>query len=94
MWHCTCCFATVEQYFDFVHEIEDDVISFEEKHGDEKGRRYFRENVRLKKRVLRVKRVIVPMEELTDKFKSRMSTSAVNRVRAFEKIEAKSTVSS
>src|SRR5699024_4512238 len=28
--------ATVDQYFDIVHEIEDDVMLFEEKHGNEK----------------------------------------------------------
>ena len=83
--------ATVEQYFDFVHEIEDDVISFEEKHGDEKkGEDISEKMFDLRKRVLRVKRVIVPMEELTDKFKEQDEHfSSEQSEGILKKIEAK-----
>lgn len=61
--------ATVDQYFEVVHEIEDDVISFEDHHGDEKrGKDISSQMFELRKRVMRVKRVIIPMEELVDKF--------------------------
>lgn len=62
--------ATVDQYFDIVHEIEDDVMLFEEKHGNEKkGEDITAKMFDLRKRIFRVKRVIVPMEELVEKFK-------------------------
>lgn len=62
--------ATVDQYFDIVHGIEDDVISFEETHGDEKkGTDISDKMFDIRKKVFRVKRVIVPMEELVEKFK-------------------------
>ncbi|CAM4214105.1 CorA family divalent cation transporter [Jeotgalicoccus halotolerans] len=62
--------ATVDQYFDIVHEIEDDVMLFEEKHGNEKkGEDITAKMFNLRKRIFRVKRVIVPMEELVEKFK-------------------------
>lgn len=61
---------TVDQYFDIVHEIEDDVISFEEKHGDErKGENITVKMFDVRKEIFRVKRVIIPMEELVEKFK-------------------------
>lgn len=62
--------ATVDQYFDIVHSIEDNVISFEETHGDEKkGMDISDKMFDIRKKVFRVKRVIVPMEELVEKFK-------------------------
>lgn len=61
---------TVEQYFDIVHEIEDDIISFEENHADEKkGKDITPKMFNLKKKIFHVKRVIIPMEELAEKFK-------------------------
>ena len=38
--------ATVDQYFDIVHEIEDDVMLFEEKHGNEKKGEDIKEDVK------------------------------------------------
>lgn len=62
--------TTVEQYFDIVHEIENEVILFEEKHADEKkGKDITPEMFEIKKKVFHVKRVILPMEELAEKFK-------------------------
>ena len=61
--------ATVDQYFDIVHDIEDEVISFEEKHADEKkGRDLSPRIFDVKRKVFQVKRVIIPMEELAEKF--------------------------
>ncbi|CEA01308.1 Magnesium transport protein CorA [Jeotgalicoccus saudimassiliensis] len=61
---------TVEQYFDIVHNIEDDVILFEEKHGSEKkGDDITSKMFDVRKEIFRVKRVIIPMEELVEKFK-------------------------
>ena len=61
---------TIEQYFDIVHEIEDEVILFEERHvGDDKGKDITSEIYELKQRIFKVKRVIIPMEELVEKFK-------------------------
>ena len=61
--------ATVDQYFDIVHDIEDEVISFEEKHADEKkGSDLTAKIFDVKRKVFRVKRVIIPMEELVEKF--------------------------
>lgn len=61
---------TIDQYFNIVHEIEDEVILFEERHADEKkGRDITSQIFDMKKRVFRVKRVIIPMEELVEKFK-------------------------
>lgn len=82
--------ATVEQYFDVVHGIEDEVISFEEKHADRKnGKNITDKMFDMKKRVFRVKRVIIPMEELAEKFKeqddilnSRKSEEILNKVNA------------
>ncbi|AKG74908.1 CorA family divalent cation transporter [Salinicoccus halodurans] len=62
--------TTVEQYFAIVHDIEDEVISFEEKHADEKKDKDIPARMfDIKKKVFRVKRVIIPMEELAEKFK-------------------------
>lgn len=62
--------ATVDQYFDIVHEIEDGVISFEEEHGNEKkGENITVKMFDVRKKIFRVKRVIIPMEELVEKFK-------------------------
>ncbi len=61
--------ASVEQYFEIVHDIEDAVISFEEDHADEKKGKDISDSLfDMKKRVFRVKRVIIPMEELAEKF--------------------------
>lgn len=61
---------TIDQYFDIVHEIEDEVILFEERHvGDAKGKDITSEIFELKQRIFKVKRVIIPMEELVEKFK-------------------------
>ena len=61
---------TVEQYFDIVHDIEDEVILFEEKHGNEKkGDDITAKMFDVRKEIFRVKRVIIPMEELVEKFK-------------------------
>lgn len=67
--------ATVEQYFNIVHDIEDDVILFEETHDDEKkGTDISDKMFEIRKKVLRVKRVIIPMEELVEKFKEQDGT--------------------
>ncbi|SDK40819.1 CorA family divalent cation transporter [Lacicoccus qingdaonensis] len=81
---------TIDQYFDIVHEIEDEVILFEEKHADDKkGRDITSEIFNMKKKVFRVKRVIIPMEELVEKFKeqddvldSKRSEYILNKVNA------------
>ena len=58
----------VDQYFEILHRIEDEVIEFEEKHGGEKRN----ENINsvmfdIKRKIFRVKRVIIPMSELIGK---------------------------
>lgn len=81
---------TIEQYFDIVHEIEDEVILFEERHaGEKKGRDITSEIFEMKQRVFKVKRVIIPMEELVEKFKeqddlleSERSEYILNKVKA------------
>lgn len=61
---------TLDQYFDIVHDIEDTVISFEEKHGNEKkGENVTAKMFDVRKEIFRVKRVIIPMEEIVEKFK-------------------------
>src|SRR5699024_8302897 len=56
---------TIDQYFDIVHEIEDEVILFEERHVDNaKEKDITSEIFELKQRIFKVKRVIIPMEEL------------------------------
>src|SRR5699024_5818816 len=49
---------------------EDEVILFEERHVDDaKGKDITSEIFELKQRIFKVKRVIIPMEELVEKFK-------------------------
>ena len=63
-------YATVNQYFDIVHDIEDEVILFEEKHGNEKKDDNITAKMfEVRKEIFRVKRVIVPMDEIVGKFK-------------------------
>src|SRR5699024_9517090 len=61
--------AAVDQYFDIVHDIEDEVISFEEKHADEKkGRALTSKIFDGRSHGFRVNRLGIPMEELAEKF--------------------------
>lgn len=80
--------ATIEQYFDIVHNIEDEVITFEENHvSDKKGKDITSKMFDIRKKIFRVKRVIIPMEELIEKFKeqdgifnSSRSASILNKI--------------
>lgn len=83
--------TTVEQYFDIVHGIEDTVISFEETHGDEKKGTDITEKLfDVRKQVFRVKRVIVPIEEIIEKFKEQDAVMSSNRSESIlNKIDSK-----
>lgn len=83
--------ATVDQYFDVVHGIEDEVILFEETHGgDVKGKDFSSDVFGLKRRIFKVKRVIVPMDELLEDFKAREDVFRRGRSRQIlNKIQSK-----
>ncbi|WP_026865754.1 MULTISPECIES: CorA family divalent cation transporter [Jeotgalicoccus] len=81
----------VEQYFGILHDIEDEVIEFEERHGDNKRDPKINAAIfDLKRKVFRVKRVIVPMSELVDKFSEEEEIfNSENSARILKKIKAK-----
>lgn len=81
----------VDQYFDIVHEIEENVIAFEEKHGDErKGENITDAMFDVRKEIFRVKRVIIPMEELVEKFKEQDDIfSSIRSEKILNKIDSK-----
>ena len=81
----------VEQYFGILHDIEDEVIEFEERHGDNKRDPKINTAIfDLKRKTFRVKRVIVPMSELVDKFSEEDEIfNSENSARILKKIKAK-----
>lgn len=60
----------VDEYFKAIHLIEEEVIEFEDKHaGDKRSKEVADDIFDLRKKILHVIRVIVPMQEIVEKLK-------------------------
>lgn len=56
---------SVEQYFDSIYEIEEEILAFEDKHEKDKHNKYLMDDIfELRASLLKIKRVIVPVSEM------------------------------
>lgn len=63
--------SMVDKYFNFVYDIEDKVYTFEDRHVDDRYSKSVMDNVfQLRSDLIKIKRVLFPMQELVDTIKS------------------------
>jgi len=63
--------SMVDKYFNFVYDIEDKVYTFEDRHVDDRFSKDVMDNVfKLRSDLIKIKRVLFPMQELVDTIKT------------------------